>query len=209
MSIKACIESFLENFVELGLQRVNVRDARRALGYPFGSLLFEFKEIEIETAVRNFFGAHEGFFGNGEQRKTGRERERFLHAGQHDVDAERVHVDLHRGKRRDRVDDENDIGVFRERAADFRQRVHYAGRRFVMNQRHGVEFSGGERTIDIFLVDVFSPIDLQWLGVFSAAPGDIEPFIGERSTHAAKQSGAGLAVVADQVADRRFHHAPG
>ena len=57
--------------------------------------------------------------------------------------------------------------------------------------------------IDILRVDVFSPIDLQRLGVFSAALRDIEPFVGERAAHAAKHAAI------DQVADRRFHHAPG
>lgn len=99
MSIRARVEAFLENFVELGLQGVDVRDAGRAWRHPLGLLFFEFEEIKIKTAVRNFFGACKSFFGNGEKRKTRRERERFLRAGEHDVDAERVHVDLDRGER--------------------------------------------------------------------------------------------------------------
>src|SRR5437879_13362202 len=97
MSIKACVETFLEDFVELRLQRVNVRDTGGALSHPFGLLFFELEEIEIETAIRDFFGAFLCFFGNGEQRKARRKGERFLRAGQHDVDAERVHVDLDSG----------------------------------------------------------------------------------------------------------------
>jgi len=72
-----------------------------------------------------------------------------------------------------------------------------------VNQRDGVEFSGRERTIDIFVVDVFSPIDLERFGVFPAASRDIEPFVGERATHAAEHAAI------NQIADRRFHHAPG
>src|SRR5438552_11646397 len=177
MAIKARLQSFLEDLVELRLERENVADAWRAGSHPFGLLFFEFKEVEIIAAILLFFGASERLLGNREKREAGWQRQRFLRAGQHDVDPERLHVDLDRRKRRDGVDDENDAGVFRERAADSRQRVHYAGRRFVMNQRHGAEFSGGERTIDSSLVDAFSPIDLQWLGVFSAAARDVEPFI--------------------------------
>ena len=40
---------------------------------------------------------------------------------------------------RDGVDDERDVGIFRERAANLRQRIHHAGRGFVMNQSDGVE----------------------------------------------------------------------
>src|SRR5438445_12611504 len=94
MSIEAGVETFLENFVELRLQSMNVRDAGCAWGHPFGLLFFEFEEVEIETAVRNFFGAGESFFGNGKEGKSGRESERFLRPGQQDVNAERVHVDL-------------------------------------------------------------------------------------------------------------------
>ena len=53
-----------------------------------------------------------------------------------------------------------------------------------MNERDGVEFSGRELCIDVFVIDVFSPLDLEWLGVFATALGDIEPFVGERTAHA-------------------------
>ena len=57
--------------------------------------------------------------------------------------------------------------------------------------------------VDIFVIDVFSPIDLQRLGVFAAAFGDIEPFVGERAAHAAKHTAI------DEIPDGRLHHAPG
>ena len=53
-----------------------------------------------------------------------------------------------------------------------------------------------------FWIDVFSPIDLERLGVFSTALRDIEPFVRERAAHAAEHAAI------DQVTDRRFHHAP-
>ena|SRR5436305_1491426 len=64
MSIEARFESFLENFGELGLQRVNMRDAWGARRHPFFLLFFELEKIEIEAAVRNFLGSRESLFGN-------------------------------------------------------------------------------------------------------------------------------------------------
>src|SRR5438876_11100833 len=143
MSIEAGFESFLKDFVELRLQSMNVRDAGCAWGHPFGLLFFEFEEIEIETAVRNSFGAGESFFGNGKEGKSRWESERFLRAGQQDVNAERVHLDLHGGEGRDGVNDERDIRIFREHGANFWQQIHHAGRGLVVNQCDGVELAGG------------------------------------------------------------------
>src|SRR5437899_8647258 len=120
-------QAFLEDFAELRLQREDVPDAWRARIHPFGLLLSKFEEIEVIAAIFLFLSTRKSLFGNGEEGETWRKRERFLRAGEHQVDAERVHVDLHRGKRRDRIDDQNDVGIFCERAANLRQRIHYAG----------------------------------------------------------------------------------
>src|SRR5206468_865277 len=93
VSSKTRLETLVENFSKLELQRVDVRDAGRAWRYPFSLIFLELKEIEIKSAIRNFFSARECFFRNGEQRKTRRQRERLLRAGQHHVDTERVHLD--------------------------------------------------------------------------------------------------------------------
>src|ERR1017187_3742478 len=61
----------------------------------------------------------------------------------------------------------------------------------------------GVLCINILRIDVFSPLDLQRLRVFSTALGYVEPFVGEGAAHAAKHAAI------DQVADRGFHHAPG
>src|ERR1700675_3499198 len=98
MAIKARLQPFLENFLELRLKREDVPDARCARSHPFGLLFFEFKKVEVVTAIFLFLGASESFLRNGEKRETGRKRERFLRAGEHHVYAERVHVDLHRGE---------------------------------------------------------------------------------------------------------------
>src|SRR5947207_12878956 len=68
MSSKTRLKAFLENFVKLGLQRMNVRDAGRAWRYPVSLIIFELQEIEIKSAIRNLFSACECFFRNGEQR---------------------------------------------------------------------------------------------------------------------------------------------
>ena len=109
-------------------------DAGRARGHQFGLLFFEFEKIEVVAAIFLFFGARESFLGNAEKRKTWRKGERFLCPGEHDVDAERVHRDRECGKGRDGVNDEGDVGILGEGAANFGQRIHHAGRGLVMNQ---------------------------------------------------------------------------
>src|SRR5437016_4491604 len=98
MSLKTRFQTFLENFVELRLQRVDVRDAWCAWRQPLRLLLPELQEIKIKSAIRNLLRACKRFLRSGEQRKPGRQRQRFLRAGQHHVDAERIHVDLDSGE---------------------------------------------------------------------------------------------------------------
>src|SRR6266481_7676971 len=88
------LQTFLENFVELKLERVNVSDAWGAGRHPLRLLVPELQEIEIESAIRNLLRACKRFFGDGEQRKTRRQRERFLRASKHHINAQCVHVDL-------------------------------------------------------------------------------------------------------------------
>src|SRR5206468_12715667 len=100
VSSKTRLETLVENFSKLELQSVDVRDAGRAWRYPFSLIFLELKEIEIKSTVRNLFSARECFFRNGEQRKTRRQSQSFLRAGEHHVDAKRVHFDLHSRERR-------------------------------------------------------------------------------------------------------------
>src|SRR5439155_16520517 len=55
VSCKTRLKAFLENFSKLGLQRVDVRDAGRARRYPFSLIFLELQEIEIKSAILNFF----------------------------------------------------------------------------------------------------------------------------------------------------------
>src|SRR5882757_10283458 len=134
-------------------------DAGRAGSHKFVLLFFEFEKIEVIAAIFLFFGASKCFFGNAEKRKTRRKSERFLRAGEHDVDAQRVHRDWDGGEGRDGIEDKSDVGIFRERAANLRQRIYHASRGLVMNQSNGVESPARQLVIDSFLVDVFSPFD--------------------------------------------------
>src|SRR5262245_46497980 len=68
--IGACVtsvtrfETFLENFIELELERVNVPDARRTRRHPLRLLAPELQKIEIKSAIRNFPGACKRLFRN-------------------------------------------------------------------------------------------------------------------------------------------------
>src|SRR5438067_7144490 len=104
-------QTFLENFVQLKLERVDMPNAWRARSHPLRLLFLELQEIEIESAVRNFFRAREPFFRNGEQRKPRWQRQRLLSTGQHHVDAERVHLDVQPRVRGDRIDDERGVRI--------------------------------------------------------------------------------------------------
>src|SRR5215472_4599394 len=60
-------EAFLENFVELGLERMNVPNARRTRRHELSLLALKLQKIEIKSAMRYFPGACKRLFRNGEQ----------------------------------------------------------------------------------------------------------------------------------------------
>ena len=73
-----------------------------------------------------------------------------------------------------------------------------------MAPRVDTERAAADKTADgLGVIDVFAPFNLQRFRIFAGTPGDIEPFVGERTTHAAE----GGAI--DQVTNRRLHHTPG
>src|SRR5689334_16263548 len=94
-------------------------DAWCSRRHPVLLLLSEFEKIEIITTIFLTLGPGKGLCRNGKQRKPRWQCERFLRPRQDHVNAEGVHVDLHSGKRGDGVEDEDDIGIFGEGAADF------------------------------------------------------------------------------------------
>src|SRR5678815_5945679 len=60
----ARLKAFLENFVQLELERVNVSDARRARRHVLSLLALKLQKIEIKSAIRNFVGPFERFLRN-------------------------------------------------------------------------------------------------------------------------------------------------
>ena len=71
-----------------------------------------------------------------------------------------------------------------------------------MGQCDGVEPSSCQLSIDFLRVDVFSPFHFKRFSFLPTTLGDIEPFVGKRSAHAAKHAAI------NQITDGRFHHAP-
>src|SRR5215470_17014529 len=63
------VEAFLKDFVEFGLERMNVSDAWCTRRHVLSLLVLELEEIKIESAVRYFPGACKRLFRNGKQRK--------------------------------------------------------------------------------------------------------------------------------------------
>src|SRR5215469_13872967 len=54
MTSVARFEPFLEDFIELGLERMNVPNARRTRRHELSLLALELQEIEIKSAIRYF-----------------------------------------------------------------------------------------------------------------------------------------------------------
>jgi hypothetical protein len=71
-----------------------------------------------------------------------------------------------------------------------------------VNQRERVESPGSQLSINRLWVNRLTPLDLQRNCRFSAAFGNIEPFIGESATHAIQHA------LANQVPDCSFHNTP-
>ena len=182
---------------------MDVGDARRRRRHVVFLILFELKKVEVIAAVLLLFGASERFLGNREERKARRQSQRLLAAGEKHVNPECVHRDRDGGEGRDAIDDQRDLRIFPDDGTDFRDRIHDAGRSFIVDQRNGIEIAGREFFVEGSGIDVLAPIDLERLGFFAATAADLEPFVGERAAHAVEDAAG------NEIADRRFHHAPG
>src|SRR5688572_16414236 len=79
---EALFESFGENVLELGSERVHVADARCARRHILLRVLLELDEIKVISAILHFPGALQGGAGTGEHSQAGRKREGLLRAGQ-------------------------------------------------------------------------------------------------------------------------------
>ena len=94
-------------------------------------------------------------------------------------------------------------GYFANDVADLCERIHDAGRGFVVDQGDGVEIAGSEFLVEGRRVDRPAPLDLKRFGVLSATAADVEPFVGEGAAHAVENP------TRNEIADGCFHHAPG
>ena len=71
-----------------------------------------------------------------------------------------------------------------------------------MDERDRVKFSSRQAPVQLLVIDMFSPFDLERFRLFSTTLSNVEPFVGERTAHAAKYSAI------RKVPNRRLHYAP-
>ncbi len=139
----------------------------------------EFEEVEVVATVWGGFRAIHGGLGNGEEGEAGWEGEGFLDAGETDVDAVCVHVDIDGGEGGDRVHDEHGVWEGFNDFADGGEVVEDAGGSFRVDKGDSVEAAFGEFLMDGLGVDGLSPFDLDGIGFVTAFACDIDPFIRE------------------------------
>jgi hypothetical protein len=72
-----------------------------------------------------------------------------------------------------------------------------------VDERDRVELAGGQLGLDRLGHDWLAPLDLQRLGLLAALLGHVEPLVRKRAAHAVEH------FLADEIADRTLHHAPG
>src|SRR6185437_1133655 len=91
-------------------QRGGWRPARFAVGGALALLL----QIEIEPRKLGLRFACPGFLARRQEREARRNHEGFLRTADHDVEAPAVDVERHRAEPRDRIDDEDSVGLLDE-----------------------------------------------------------------------------------------------
>ena len=144
VSRKTIFEPFGEEIVELGTQRIDVSDARRAGRHALLGVFLELDEVKVITAIlgRRRFGERGG--RRGKYRKPRRQRKRLLRSRQEDVNAQFVELDRQCGQRADGVHDKDHFGIFFLERGDLCERRHGASRSFVVDDRERVELASGE-----------------------------------------------------------------
>src|SRR5690606_27058256 len=112
-----------------------------------------------------------------EDRKAGRKREGFLHAGEHDVHAIGVHVHGHGGEGGNRVHDEHGVREGFHDFGDGGEVVEHAGGGLRVDEGDGVEAAFSELGADGLGIDLLAPFDLHGVGFVAALFRDIEPLV--------------------------------
>ena len=177
-------------------------DARCARRHALLRVFLELVQVKIVAPVVDRRGAVERCLRYGEHAQPGRQRERLLRAGQQQVDAEPVELNLHARERANAVDDKHHVRILGLELGNLGERAHHAGGCFVVDECDGVERAGGQTLVDLFRQDGRAPLHLQCLSLLAAAFGHVEPLIGEGTLH------AGEHALGHQVADRALHDAP-
>ena len=125
-----------------------------------------------------------------------------MRAGQQQVDAETVELNLHGGERANAVDDKHHVRILGFELGNLDKRAHHAGGCFVVDECDGVELAGGQALVDLFRQDGGSPLHLQCLSLLPTAFGHVEPLVGEGTLH------AGEYALSHQVAYSALHNTP-
>ena len=194
VACEAFFDAFIFDHAEDVLESEDQRDGRRRWRIVFLGIFCELDEVEIVAAVGNAFRAFDGGLRAGEHREAGWQGEGLLHTGEKNIDAERIHVDRHCGKRRDRVDHQQDAWEGFHHFSDAGEVVEHTGRGFVVDERDEIESAFLKFRAHRIGRDCFAPLDLDFFCGDAHFVGDIEPLIGEGT--AAKREGFFRAEVA-------------
>ena len=198
----AVVEPFSDHLVELMLESINERDARRARRHVLLSIGLEFEQVEIVSAILNGRCTSVSSRASSEQAHARWHRESLLATSEQDVNTERIEVHRHSGERGDRVHDEHHVRELRLKLRDVFNWVQHTCGGFAVNQRNGVEFTRGELCFNKSRRDRLAPLDLQFFSLLSAAQGYVIPFI-RKGTAAAVEH-----FLVHEVLDGAFHDAP-
>ena len=108
-------------------------------------VLLVLDEVEVVAAIGHGLGPLERALADGADRKAGRQREALLHTGQDHVQAPLVVLDLDAGHARNRIDQDDDLRIFRpHQLGDVGDRADDAGGGLVHRQTEGVEAAVGQ-----------------------------------------------------------------
>ena len=196
------LDAFAENIIQLGLERIDERDRRRAGRHVLLLVFGKFDEVEIVSTVLHRLSAFHRTLGDSEERQSGRHGERLLAAGEQHVDAEFIHRNRLRGKRRDAIDNKHHLRELAQDGGDLRKRVAHATGGFVVDECECIESTLGEFGTDHVRLDGLSPIDLESCCFFAAALAHIKPLVGKRTAHAVED------FFCREIPDRALHDSP-
>ena len=162
----------------------------------------EFHKVKIVSTIFDRLGAFHCTLGDSEEREAGRHGQRLLAAGEQNIDAEFIHRNRLRGKRRDAVDNEYHLGELAQDGCNIGKRVAHAAGSFVVDESESIESALGEFRTNHVRFDGLTPLDLERGCLFAAALADIKPLVGKGTAHAVED------FFYRKIPDRALHDAP-